>query len=502
VYSLGYDIGSSFIKASILDLEKGTSVAHAFQPETEMPISARRPGWAEQDPEVWWTALKNVTRELISRHSLDTSRIKCVGITYQMHGLVLVDSSFNVLRPAIIWCDSRAVEIGQQAFMAIGKKRCLESFLNSPGNFTASKLFWVKENEPEVFKRVFKFLLPGDYIAMKLTGNLNTTVSGLTEGIFWNFKENALASELLDFYGIDQELIPAVVPTFGVQGEITPEIAKELTIPAGIPICYRAGDQPNNALSLNVLNPGEAAANAGTSGVVFGVSDRVRYDPKSRVNLFAHVNHSADQPRLGILLCINGVGILYSWLKKYMAAGVSYKDMDKSAAGIPAGSNELMIFPFGNGAERMLENRNIGCRILGLDFNRHADSHIFRAAQEGIAFAFRYGMDIMKEMGVETKIIRAGMANMFLSPIFNVILAGVTGSEIELYDTDGAQGAARGAAIGSGIFKSFSEAFAYLKLKKRIRPDSAHRGLYEDIYERWKNHLDNFLIDLFAVKEK
>lgn len=501
MYSLGYDIGSSFIKAAVLDLETGITVAQAFQPETEMPIMARQPGWAEQDPEGWWTALKNVTHEMISRNSLDTSQIKSIGITYQMHGLVLVDRSLDVLRPAIIWCDSRAVEIGNQAFEAIGKKRCLENFLNSPGNFTASKLFWVKKNEPQIYKKVFKFLLPGDYIAMKLTGNINTTLSGLTEGIFWNFKKNALASELLDFYRIDQELIPAVVPTFGVQGQVSREVAEELSLPVGIPVCYRAGDQPNNAFSLNVLNPGETAANAGTSGVVFGVSDRLGYDLKSRVNMFAHVNHSADRPRLGVLLCINGVGILYSWLRKYLAARASYKNMDKSAAEIKAGSNGLMIFPFGNGAERMLENQNIGCRIIGLDFNRHTDSHILRAAQEGIAFSFRYGMDIMKRMGVGTKVIRAGLANMFLSPVFNEILAGISGSEIELYDTDGARGSARGAAIGSGIFKSFPEAFARFTSKKRIKPQSAHTRIYGEIYERWKRLLDDILDDLFANKE-
>ncbi len=492
MYSLGYDIGSSFIKAAVLDLEKGTAAAQEFQPKNEMPIIAKQPGWAEQDPEVWWTALKHVTRELISRSSLDISRIKCVGITYQMHGLVLVDSSSAVLRPAIIWCDSRAVEIGNRAFEGIGEKRCLENYLNSPGNFTASKLFWVKENEPQIYKKVFKLLLPGDYIAMRLTGMINTTLSGLSEGILWNFKKNALAAELLDFYGIDQELIPAVVPTFSVQGHLTPEIAQELSLPAGIPVCYRAGDQPNNAFSLNVLDPGDAAANAGTSGVVFGVSDSLRFDQKSRVNLFAHVNHTTDQPRLGVLLCINGVGILYSWLKRYMAGeALSYREMDKTAAEVKIGSEGLMIFPFGNGAERMLENRNLGCRIDGLDFNRHNKSHIYRAAQEGIAFAFRYGMDIMQEMGVRTEVIRAGTANMFLSPVFNAALADVTGSEIELFETDGALGAARGAAVGAALFRSFPEAFAQLKLKKRIKPDQMNQEVYEDIYGRWKEILDS-----------
>lgn len=477
-----------------MDLEKGTAVAQVSYPKTELPILAVRPGWAEQDPDAWWKALKSATHELISRDSLDVSRIKCVGITYQMHGLVLVDISSAVLRPAIIWCDSRAVEIGNRAFEALGEKRCLENCLNSPGNFTASKLFWVKENEPKLYKKAYKVMLPGDYIAMKLTENVNTTLSGLTEGIFWNFKKNALASELLDFYGIDQDLIPELVPTFGIQGQITNGAAEELGLPSGLPVCYRAGDQPNNAFSLNVLDPGDAAANAGTSGVVLGVSDKLLYDPKSRVNLFAHVNHSADQPRLGVLLCINGVGILYSWLKKYIAGEVlSYREMDETAAEVQIGSEGLMILPFGNGAERMLENRNLGCRINGLDFNRHNDSHMYRAAQEGIAFAFRYGMEIMQEMGVRATVIRAGTANMFLSPVFNAALADVTGSEVELFETDGALGAARGAAVGAGLFRSFPEAFAQLKLKEKIKPDQTNQVVYEDIYRRWKEVLESSL---------
>jgi len=494
LYSLGYDIGSSFIKAAVLDLEKGSAVAEVSSPKTEMPIQAVQPGWAEQDPDVWWKALKSATHELVARNSLDISRIKCAGITYQMHGLVLVDSSSAVLRPAIIWCDSRAVEIGNQAFETLGEKRCLENYLNSPGNFTASKLFWVKKNQPKLYKKAYKVMLPGDYIAMKLTGNIKTTLSGLTEGIFWNFKKNALASEMLDFFGIDQDLIPELVPTFGEQGKITIKAAEELGLPSGLPVCYRAGDQPNNAFSLKVLDPGDAAANAGTSGVVFGVSDKLIYDPGSRVNLFAHVYHSVIQPRLGALLCINGVGILYSWLKKYMAGEVlSYQEMDRKAAEVHIGSEGLMILPFGNGAERMLENRNLGCSMNGLDFNRHNDSHIYRAAQEGIAFAFRYGMDIMQDMGVRAAVIRAGTANMFLSPVFNETLADVTGSEIELFETDGALGAARGAAVGAGLFRSFPEAFAQLKLKKRIKPDQTNQEVYENIYGQWKEILDSSL---------
>jgi xylulokinase len=451
-----------------------------------MPISAPRPGWAEQDPELWWSYVAALSRRLMKENRLDPARVGAIGVSYQMHGLVLVDARQKVLRPSIIWCDSRAVETGRKAFEALGAEFCLSHLLNSPGNFTAAKLRWVREHEPELFAKIQKAMLPGDFIAMKLTGEIATTVSGLSEGIYWDFRNQAVSRELLAAMEIDERLLPEVRPTFAVQGRLTASAAEELGLTAGTPVSYRAGDQPNNAFSLNVLEPGEAAATAGTSGVVYGVLDRVAYDPASRVNPFAHVNHSSEHPRLGVLLCINGTGILNSWLRRNVAAGMSYAEMNSAAAGVGAGSDGLTVIPFGNGAERILENRNTGCRIEGADFNRHSRAHLLRASQEGIAFAFRYGMDIMKSMGMEIRTVRAGHANMFLSPVFRETLAGVTGATIQLYDTDGAQGAARGAAVGAGAFRSFPEAFRSLTKINEVRPDARLQPALAEAYGRWK----------------
>ncbi len=442
--SLGYDIGSSSIKCAIFDCEGGKTIARGSHPAEEMQIEAPRQGWAEQDPEVWWSYVATLTRQLVHQNKIDPMRIQTIGISYQMHGLVLVDEDLRVLRPSIIWCDSRAVDIGRQAFENLGNEFCLRRLLNSPGNFTASKLRWVKENEAEVYKKVYKAMLPGEFIAMKLTGDVITTVSGLSEGIYWDFKKNGVSTELLEHFQIEESLLPEVRPTFSIQGHVTKSAAQELGLREGISVAYRAGDQPNNAFSLGVLDPGEAAATAGTSGVVYAVADKITCDMKSRVNPFAHVNHSSDQPRLGVLLCINGTGILNSWLRRNVAAGLSYDEINASAATIEVGSEGLAVIPFGNGAERILENRNIGCQILGLDFNRHSQAHLLRASQEGIAFSFKYGLEIMQEMGMHVGVIRAGHANMFLSPLFRQTLADITGAMIELYDTDGAEGAARG----------------------------------------------------------
>ena len=492
-YLLGFDVGSSSVKASLVNADTGKCVATAFYPEKEAPIMAVKAGWAEQDPQMWWDNAKLSLRKIMSDVGAKADEIKAIGISYQMHGLVCVDKNLKALRPSIIWCDSRAVPYGEKAFNDLGADQCLSHLLNSPGNFTAAKLAWVKENEPEIYKNIYKIMLPGDYIAMRLSGTVNTTVSGLSEGMFWDFKNNKVADFLMDYYGFSSSIISDIVPTFSVQSEVSAEAAAELGLKVGTPITYRGGDQPNNALSLNVLNPGEIAATAGTSGVVYGVLGDVNYDKKSRVNTFAHVNHRVDQTRLGVLLCINGTGILNAWVHRNITPDVSYADMNDLAASVPIGSEGVTIVPFGNGAERVLENKEIGCSVNGLNFNKHNKAHLVRAAQEGIVFSFCYGMEIMQQLGMDIKKIHAGKANMFLSPLFRNTLAGVSGATIELYDTDGSVGAAKGAGIGAGIYKDSNEAFATLDKLQVIEPDAAHREEYQAAYAAWKATLSKNL---------
>ena len=461
MYLLGYDIGSSSVKASLVDAVTGMCVASDFSPKKEMEIIAKKNGWAEQDPEQWWTNLQAATRSVLSQADIDGSEIKAIGISYQMHGLIVVDKNQNVLRPAIIWCDSRAVSYGEQAFNTLGKQFCLEHLLNSPGNFTASKLAWIKENEPEIFEKIDKIMLPGDYIAMRLTGEIRTTVSGLSEGIFWDFKNDCISKELLAHYGLDESIIAPIVPTFGIQGAVSNHAAQILGLTAGTPVTYRAGDQPNNALSLNVFNPGEIASTAGTSGVVYG---------------------------------LNGTGILNSWIKRNVAPeDISYASMNLLASQVEIGCDGVSIVPFGNGAERILQNKEVGASIHGLNYNRHDRYHLMRAAQEGIVFSFKYGMEIMESIGIDIHTIKAGHANMFLSPIFRDTLAGVTEATIELYDTDGSVGAAKGAGIGAGIYKSTEEAFSSLKKIQVIEPETRNIAAYKEAYARWKDIVENLI---------
>ena len=491
MYFLGYDIGSSSVKACLVSASTGEIIASDFFPKQEMKITAHKSGWAEQDPQMWWDNLKLAHESVMKQANAKGDEVKAIGITWQMHGLVLVDKEQNVLRPSIIWCDSRAVEYGEKAFKSIGEEKCLSHLLNSPGNFTASKLAWVKEHEPETFSKIDKLMLPGDYIGMKLTGDAVVTIEGLSEGIFWDFKTKSLSKDVLEYYGIPESFFPEIKPIFGMQGAVNARAAKELGLKEGTPVSYRAGDQPNNAFSLNVMKPGEIASNAGTSGVIYGVLGEANYDKLSRVNSFAHVNYTLDETNIGVLLCINGTGILNSWMKRNLAVeNLSYSEMNDLASQSSIGANGVSIIPFGNGAERVLKNEDVNCSIHGINFNIHDKKDILRAAQEGIVFSYEYGLEVMREMGMEIKTIKAGYANMFLSPIFAQALATISGATIELYNTDGAAGAAKGAGIGIGHFKSADEAFAQVGKLKVYQPEEDKKEAYREAYCRWKDILN------------
>ncbi len=491
MYLLGFDIGSSSVKVSLVDARTSATVATVHSPETEMQIMAPQPGWAEQNPEMWWENCCLALQKLLDQSNVDTSAIAAIGISYQMHGLVAVDAQGKPVRPSIIWCDSRAVEIGDTAFRDLGESYCLEHYLNSPGNFTASKLKWVRENEPEQFAKIHKIMLPGDYIALRMTGEATTTVSGLSEGILWDFKGNSPAHHLLDYYGLPENLLSDIVPTFGQQGKLTASAAAELGLAAGTPVTYRAGDQPNNALSLNVLQPGEVAATGGTSGVVYGVVDKLVFDRQNRVNSFAHVNHSAEKPRVGVLLCINGAGIQYSWVRRQMAGdGISYSDMERMAAEVPAGSDGLRIIPFGNGAERMLANQNMGAQVHNLHFNRHGKAHFYRAALEGVAFSFVYGMKVLQELGLNVSVLRVGNDNLFQSAIFSSTISNLLDCRIELLRTTGATGAAIAAGVGIGLWSEASEGLGALEAAGVYEPAQGLGGQFADVYEDWAARLE------------
>jgi xylulokinase len=493
MYLIGYDIGSSSVKAAIVDGSNGKTVAVVNHPPVEMPIDASQLGWAEQDPAMWWEAVCITTKKLLHHTSIDPHDIKSIGISYQMHGLVLVDDKMEVLRPSIIWCDSRAVQIGENAFNALGAEFCNSRLLNSPGNFTASKLKWVKDNEPNIFDRIYKMMLPGDYIAMKLSGTINTTISGLSEGIFWDFKSGKISEKLIEHYGFSSDILPDIVDTFGVQSAVDNNGAEATGLTVGTTIGYRAGDQPNNALSLSVFEPGEVAATGGTSGVMYGISDVLISDSQSRTNAFAHVNHSQENPRIGQLLCINGAGSQYAWIKKNISKEEwSYGDMEEQITSIPIGSDGLRILPFGNGSERFLGNKLLGAQINNLQFNRHSNVHLIRAALEGIAFSFVHGFQVLKELSITPNVIKVGNDNLFQSDTFSKTIANLLQCDIEMLNTTGAVGAAKASGINIGLYSSPQEAIASTLPVKIYHPEGDH-SVYEAAYNNWENDLIKIL---------
>ncbi|MGV3528040.1 MAG: xylulokinase [Flavisolibacter sp.] len=485
---LGLDIGTSSIKASVVDADTGRVVASAIFPEEEAAIIAPKPGWAEQDPEQWWADARQAILKCHASGNYDPKEVVSIGIAYQMHGLVLVDKDQNVLRNSIIWCDGRAVATGEKAFAEMGEAYCLTNLLNAPGNFTASKLAWVKENEPEIYRKIDKVMLPGDFISMRLTGTITTSASALSEGIFWNFSNSGVDERLMKYFGFDEKLIPSVQPVFSTHGEVIERVAEELSLKVGIPVAYKAGDQPNNAFALQALEPGEVAATAGTSGVIYGISDQLAYDPHSRINSFAHVNHKAEEPRIGVLLCINGAGIFNRWSRDLVGRQYSYDTLNNMAAAIAPGSEGLMALPFGNGPERMLNNQTIGAHFHGIDLNLHTTAHFIRSTQESIAFAFRYGLDIMRENGMHPSVIRAGKTNMFLSSVFTEAFVNATGVPVELYNTDGSVGSALGGGVGAGIFKDAASAFSETVPLQTVEPEN--EDIYDELYFKWKKILD------------
>ncbi len=495
---LGIDLGSSAVKASLIEAGTGRLVAQASSPEEEMAILSPRPGWAEQDPEEWWrnaVAAAGRIRILAPKEMQD---VEAVGISYQMHGLVVTDRSGRVLRPAIIWCDGRAVEIGARALREMGVDACMRRLLGGPGNFTASKLAWVRENEPEVFSRVRLAMLPGDWLAARMTGSCSTTASGLSEAALWDFEHDEPARFVLEHFGIPISVIPPVSPAFSVQGEVGAAHSAELGIPRGAKVSYRAGDQINNAFALGALRPGDAAANAGTSGVVYGVTSERKPDPGGRVNTFLHVNHSKMDPRYGVLLCTNGAGGLYRWIRGLLNAGESgpwaYGRMDDQAGKAPPCSGGVLVLPFGNGPERSLGNRNPGASIHGVDFNSHGLPHVLRAGLEGVAFSLRHGVEVMQSLGFGLSAVRAGDANLFKSRLFRRIFSSAVGARLLVFGTDGSQGAARGAGVGAGLYRTPEEAAGRLDVLDEIRPDPDLAARYEETYRRWRRAMDASLV--------
>ena len=486
---IGYDIGSSFVKAALIEADSGKPIARARVPEVEIPMEAQELGWAEQHPELWWQYLCQATQKILAEADIKADQISSIGISYQMHGLVLVDRDLNPLRKSIIWCDSRATLYGEKAFEKLGKAYCKDHLLNSPGNFTASKLAWVIENEPELYKKAYKLMLPGDFLATKLSGIPQTTITSLSEGIFWDFKNDEPSKALFDHYQIDQNMVPEVVDNFTVQATVSNLGAKATGLQVGTPITYRAGDQPNNAFTLGARKAGDVVATGGTSGVVYALTDQLSGQELTKVNTFAHIDYKPQQKMFGKLLNLNGAGIQYRWLNQLMGE-VGYEKLNQMAQEAPIGSNGLQVFPFGNGAERMLDNKIVNGNISNINFNIHDNNHMVRATLEGIAFALIHGIEILKNDGVDIENLKVGNDNLFLSDVFSKIISDTLGISIQILEATGAEGAAK-ASIALSDQRQKND---NINITKTINPNPKFRDESIAWFEKWKTQLLNNII--------
>ena len=489
----GIDLGTSAIKFSVVDAANQKLIFTCSFPDIENEIYSPELGFAEQDPEHWWYCVKQAIIIGNSSGKYNPKDISAIGISYQMHGLVVLNAENKVLRNSIIWCDSRATGIGEKAFNDIGNQNCQSNLLNSPGNFTASKLAWVKQNQPHIYDQIDKVLLPGDYISGCLCHSYTTSSSALSEGIFWDFNQHGLSNDILTYFGFSKDLFPKIKPVFSSHGQIDKQIAHELGLNDQVEVTYKAGDQPNNAFSLGVLEPGEIATTAGTSGVMYGVSASLKFDPQNRVNSFAHVNHTNESIRIGVLMCINGTGILNRWLKQNFFSNLSYPEMNALGAKSPIGSNGLICNPFGNGSERIFNNKTIGGSWHNLDFNRHSNADMIRSSQEGIAFAMVYGLELLETTGIKPTHLKAGLANMYLSDIFSNAIVNASHVGLELMESDGAYGAALGAGVGLGYYHTPNEAVNKIKRIKEVHPSKDTNDQTQEAYALWKENLHKLI---------
>lgn len=469
---LGIDVGTSSVKVSIVG-EDGVILASATAPaSSERAINSPNPNWAEQNPEDWWEDAQQAILNLPLEARL---QVEAIGIAYQMHGLVLVDSQFQPVRPSIIWCDGRNIQESQILAESLGLDALENRLLNKPGTLTLAKLAWVAEHEPETLAKAHTFGLPGDFIAYKLTGEWSTTKSGYSEMVGWDFGASIPFEEGFRKAGWKLPL-PEARPNLEEGAPIQKVIAEKLGLPPSARVTYRAGDQPNNAFGLGVLQQGETAISAGTSGVLYGIGDS---SPglHEGINRFLHVNS-----QIGVLMCLNGVGSALAFARRTWFQNQSYEALSELASQANP-ENCPYFFPFGNGAERILSERAFS-GFTELDFNRHNLPELARSVFEGIAFAYRLGSEKMEKAGCLSKVVNGTESGLLKSSFFAQLLANELQVELILSEGDGSTAAARGAALG---IKKILPKPAPLKRYLPTSPANHER------FSHWHKILEKFL---------
>ncbi len=495
IFTLGIDVGTSGTRALVID-ERGNVVASAT--EEHAAFSSPQIGWAEQHPEDWWRACCLAVPRALQQSGLKPSDIACVGLSGQMHGAVMLGENGEVVRPALIWCDVRTERQCRELTDNIGAAQLIQATCNPAlVNFTLTKLMWVREHEPENWKRVRSIMLPKDYIRWRMTGELATDMSDASGTLLLDVAHRRWSRVMLEAAAIDERLLPGLFESPEVCGAINGEGASATGLRRGTPVVAGAGDQAAGAVGMGVVAPGMVSATIGTSGVVFAATDRPALEPGGRLHTFCH----AIPGRWHAMGVTQAAGLSLRWFRDQFGVGTNQSDRDPyelltdEAAQVPPGCQGLLWAPYLMGERTPHLDPNARGALVGLTAT-HTRAHVIRAILEGIAFSLRDTFTLFDEMKVDVKRVRLGGGGA-RSALWRQIQADVYGHEVEIVGAE--EGAAYGVAIlagvGAGIWKSVDEACsAVVRVAATVapRPDAvnvmnASYAAYRRVYPAMKN---------------
>lgn len=484
---LGIDVGTSGTK-TLLMRENGAVLASAT---VEYPLSTPKPGWSEQNPEHWWQASVKSVQKVLKDAKVKPASVGGIGLSGQMHGSIFLDKSKNVIRPAILWNDQRtAAECDDIESRAGGRERLI-SLVANPAltGFTAPKILWLRKHEPKHYARVTQVLLPKDYVRFRLTGEFATEVSDASGTLLLDVAGRAWSQELLDKLAIDRALLPAVYESEDVTGKLSPQIAREMGLPAGIPVVGGGGDQAAGAVGNGIVKRGVISATMGTSGVVFAHSDAVEIDPAGRVHTFCH----AVRGKWHVMGVVLSAGGSLQWFRNTLAENEvalakkkktdPYEIITAQAAEAPPGSEGLFFLPYLTGERTPHADPFARGSWIGLSL-RHKRAHIVRSVMEGATYAMRDSLEIIKGMNIPVQEIRlsGGGAR---SKFWRQLQADVYGHKsVTINAEEGpAYGAALLAAAGTGAYRDVVEACsATVRVVSRTNPNSKAKHIYDAMY--------------------
>jgi len=492
-YYLGIDVGTTGCKVVLIN-ESGRVVSKDV---IEYPLYTPKPGWSEQDPRDWWRACTKAVKNTVSKARVSKDDIEGIGLTGQMHGLVVIDREGQVIRPAILWNDQRTAKEA----LLINKRVGIEELIKLTGNivhtgFTAPKILWLRSHEPENYKRASKLMLPKDYVGFMMTGDVVTDVNDASGTSLFNVRRRAWCQEILDVLDIPYEILPEVKESPEVRGELRSGVAEELGLKAHIPVVAGAGDQGAAGVGAGIVEEGIISVNIGTSGVVFTNSDEFRYDPEGRLHAFCHAV-PGKWHLMGVMLSAGGS---LKWfrdnlghLEKVTADLVGTDPYDlliKEAEKVPPGSEGLIFLPYLAGERTPYADPYARGVFFGLSL-KHSKGHLIRAILEGVAFGLRDSFELMKDLGITAEQVRI-LGGGSRSRVWRQIVADVFGTEVVtmVVDEGSSYGAAILAAVGAGGFKKVEDAVSTavrVNEEEKIAPNKNNHYIYNKYYEIYRN---------------